>query len=66
MELFLLSPGPLQVDETEPFLRDIVQVPLVLSSPSETAPPEYITFTRQLEERAQQMDPLLITTSTCS
>lgn len=30
------------------------------------APTLYIIFTHQLEERAQQMGPLLITTSTCS
>lgn len=47
-------------------LQNIFQVPLVLYSDLETAPREYIIFTRQLEERAQQMGPLLITTSTCS
>lgn len=30
------------------------------------APTDYIIFTHQLEERAQQMGPLLITMSTCS
>lgn len=47
-------------------LQNISQVPLVLYSNMETAPTEDIKFTHQLEERAQQMGPLLITTSTCS
>lgn len=47
-------------------LKNIFQVPLALHSALETAPRDYIIFTHQLEERAQQMGPLLITTSTCS
>lgn len=39
---------------------------MVLYSVLEVGPTDYIIFTHQLEERAQQMGPLLITTSTCS
>lgn len=44
----------------------VFQVPLALYCDLETAPTDYIIFTHQLEERAQQMGPLLITASTCS
>lgn len=48
------------------YLCNTSQVPVVLYSVLEMGPTDYIIFTHQLEERAQQMGPLLITTSTCS